>query len=337
MKDGTRKGGKEKRGGHAGRKVLLRKLVSESADRLYSCNQCSVRRRGRRGEYRLPGRAAVHEVFDSLMGILFPGCHGHGPLRSGVPMSGIKRELAKAIATLDGQATRAFRFRCEKEHCDGCLKCEAQAHAAVEELVKSLPRLQGVLQEDIQAAYEGDPAANSTMEVVMSYPAIQAIAAHRIAHVLYENSVPLIPRIMTELAHSRTGIDIHPGATIGRRFFIDHGTGVVIGETAVIGNNVKLYQGVTLGALSFPKGPDGKLIKGIKRHPEVRDNVTIYAEATILGGDTVIGEGSVIGGNVWLTHSVPPHSRVHVRQPGPDVRDKHERPDDGLADWFPLI
>ena len=145
----------------------------------------------------------------------------------------------------------------------------------------------------------------------MSYPAVMAIATHRIAHVLYKGKVPIIPRIMSELSHSRTGIDIHPGATIGRRFFIDHGTGVVIGETCRIGTNVKIYQGVTLGALSFPKDPQGNPIKGVKRHPDVCDGVTIYAEATILGGGTVIGEGSEIGGNVWLTKSVPPNSKVY--------------------------
>ena len=184
-------------------------------------------------------------------------------------------------------------------------------------VLESLPGMHQTLQADIQAAYEGDPAATSFMEIVLSYPGLQAIAIHRLAHLLYEKNVPLIPRIMSELAHSRTGIDIHPGAQIGPAFFIDHGTGVVIGETSVIGQNVKIYQGVTLGALSFPKDEHGHPIKGIKRHPEVRDNVTIYAGATILGGETVVGEGSIIGGNVWLTHSVPPYTRVMNQQPKP--------------------
>jgi serine O-acetyltransferase len=173
------------------------------------------------------------------------------------------------------------------------------------------------------AAYEGDPAARSIMEVVMSYPGLQAIMVQRIAHILYQEQVPLIPRIMTEHAHSQTGIDIHPGAQIGPGFFIDHGTGVVIGETSTIGKHVKLYQGVTLGALSFPKDKDGNPIKGIKRHPNVEDNVTIYAGATILGGETTIGTGSEIGGNVWLTHSVPPHSKVYNQQPKPLITNKH--------------
>jgi len=176
------------------------------------------------------------------------------------------------------------------------------------------------LQSDIQAAYEGDPAARSHMEIVMSYPGLQAITVHRIAHPLYLKGVPLIPRIMSELAHSRTGIDIHPGAKIGGGFFIDHGTGVVIGETCIIGENVKLYQGVTLGALSFPKDEHGNPIKGIKRHPEVRDHATIYAGATILGGETVVGDGAVIGGNVWLTHSVPANAKVYNQQPQPVIQ-----------------
>jgi serine O-acetyltransferase len=167
------------------------------------------------------------------------------------------------------------------------------------------------------------------MEVVMSYPCVQAIVTHRIAHLLYRNSVPLVPRIMSERAHSLTGIDIHPGARIGPGFFIDHGTGVVIGETCVIGCNVKLYQGVTLGALSFPKDEHGHPIKGIKRHPEVGDNVVIYAGATILGGDTVIGAGSEIGGNVWLTHSVPPGSHVYNQQPKPIIRSERAPADAG--------
>jgi serine O-acetyltransferase len=178
------------------------------------------------------------------------------------------------------------------------------------------------LQSDITAAYEGDPAARSTMEVVMSYPGVYAIIVHRIAHLLYEKGVPLIPRVMSEHAHSTTGIDIHPGAQIGPGFFIDHGTGVVIGETCVIGSNVKLYQGVTLGALSFEKDEHGRLVKGIKRHPNVGNNVVIYAGATILGGETTIGDHAVIGGNVWLTHSVPPHARVYNRQPQPLIRER---------------
>jgi serine O-acetyltransferase len=199
------------------------------------------------------------------------------------------------------------------------------AEDATSYLIRAIPEIQSILQDDIVAAYEGDPAAKSTMEVVMSYPGMYAITVHRIAHLLYEKDVPLIPRIMSEYAHSRTGIDIHPGARIGSGFFIDHGTGVVIGETCVIGRNVKLYQGVTLGALSFEKDAQGRLVKGTKRHPNVEDHVVIYAGATILGGETTIGAHSEIGGNVWLIHSVPPHSRVYNQQPRPLIRQAQGR------------
>lgn len=173
-----------------------------------------------------------------------------------------------------------------------------------EELIDSLPEILEVLKTDIQAGYEGDPAATSLDEVVITYPAFKAIAIFRIAHRLYEMNVPMIPRVMTEIAHRATGIDIHPGATIGNYFFIDHGTGVVIGETTVIGEHVKLYQHVTLGAKSFDLAEDGTPVKGVKRHPNIGNNVVIYSGATILGGDTTIGDDCVIGGNVWLTHSI---------------------------------
>ena len=197
------------------------------------------------------------------------------------------------------------------------------AHAIVAKFLARLPEVKRLVESDVQAAYEGDPAATSPMEVVMAYPGLYAVAIHRLAHELYNLKVPIIPRIMSELAHSKTGIDIHPGATIGERFFIDHGTGVVIGETTVIGRNVKLYQGVTLGAKSFQKDPEtGALVKGIKRHPNVEDNVVIYAGATILGGDTTIGHDSEIGGSVWLINSVPPNSRVYNKPPAPEIREK---------------
>jgi serine O-acetyltransferase len=179
--------------------------------------------------------------------------------------------------------------------------------------VQTLLRRQ--LAEDVQAGYDGDPAAKSTDEVIFAYPAIYAISVYRIAHELSNNGIPLLPRIMTEFAHSKTGIDIHPGARIGRGFFIDHGTGVVIGETTIIGDNVKVYQGVTIGAMSFAKDEEGQMVRGRKRHPTIEDNVVIYSGATILGGETIIGEGSIIGGNVWLTHSVPPGTRVIISEP----------------------
>ena len=188
-----------------------------------------------------------------------------------------------------------------------------QADTRALELIDALPGILEILKTDIQAGYEGDPAAKNTDEIILTYPAFKAITIFRVAHKLYEMNIPLIPRIMTEYAHRLTGIDIHPGATIGRYFFIDHGTGVVIGETTTIGEHVKLYQHVTLGAKSFEAGPDGVLVKGIKRHPNIGNHVVIYAGATILGGNTNIGDHSVIGGNVWLTHSVPENSTVTVR------------------------
>ena len=199
----------------------------------------------------------------------------------------------------------------------------AAAHAVVVDFIAALPEVRRLVETDVSAAYDGDPAATSRMEVVMAYPGLYAVTVHRLAHVLYRLGVPIIPRVMSELAHSRTGIDIHPGATIGERFFIDHGTGVVIGETTVIGRNVRLYQGVTLGGLSFDKDPEtGALVKGLKRHPNIEDNVVIYANATILGGDTTIGHDSEIGGNVWLRESIPPNSRVYNRPPAPSIKTK---------------
>ena len=224
----------------------------------------------------------------------------YGELGSTDNLASLSAELEKDIALL----------------CPG-----RNAAEIVADFVKTIPAVKKLVESDVEAAYEGDPAAMSRMEVVMAYPGLYAVTVHRLAHELYKLKVPVIPRIMSELAHSKTGIDIHPGATIGERFFIDHGTGVVIGETCVIGRNVKLYQGVTLGAKSFEKDPvTGALVKGIKRHPNVEDNVVIYAGATILGGDTTIGHDSEIGGNVWLMDSIPPFSRVYNQTPFPRVK-----------------
>jgi serine O-acetyltransferase len=271
----------------------------------------------------LAGQQAVHKVVDDLISVLFPGCHGHEPIPESRLKTTLQKRLKAIACGLKAQLKRALEYQCtfdRRTGCKECRECEERAQDAIAHLIESLPEIQKILQTDIIAAYEGDPAAKSTMEVVMSYPAFFAIAVQRMAHLLYRKKAPLIPRIMTEYAHSRTGIDIHPGARIGPGFFIDHGTGVVIGETCVIGKNVKLYQGVTLGALSFEKDANGRLIKGIKRHPNVEDNVVIYAGATILGGQTTIGRNSEIGGNVWLTHSVRPYSKVYNQQPKPLIR-----------------
>ncbi|MCX6991745.1 MAG: serine acetyltransferase [Kiritimatiellaeota bacterium] len=288
-------------------------------DTMSRCVNCQVGVNTEK-RFNLAGQKAVHAVVDEFMGILFPGCHGHAPLAENHMETMLNVRIRSAATLLAEQAENAFRYQCEFEKCKDCGDCRKKAEEAVMALLESLPNIRDLLQRDIQAAYDGDPAARSLMEIVMSYPGLQAIAIHRVAHVLYQKGVPLIPRVMSEQAHSSTGIDIHPGARIGGGFFIDHGTGVVIGETCVIGENVKLYQGVTLGALSFPKDEHGNPIKGIKRHPEVRDNATIYAGATILGGETVVGEGAVIGGNVWLTHSVPPGAKVYNQQPQPRIQ-----------------
>ena len=222
-----------------------------------------------------------------------------------------------------GSKDKTAEITAELEKEVAMLMPGTDAKAVVAAFMARLPEVKRLVETDVQAAYEGDPAATSPMEVVMAYPGLYAVTIHRLAHELYNLKVPIIPRIMSELAHSKTGIDIHPGATIGERFFIDHGTGVVVGETTVIGKNVKLYQGVTLGAKSFQKDPaTGALVKGIKRHPNVEDNVVIYAGATILGGDTTIGHDSEIGGSVWLIKSVPPNSRVYNKPPAPEIREK---------------
>ena len=295
------------------------KTLPAIVDTLSCCLNCQIGVNTQK-RFNLAGQKAVHAVVDEFMGVLFPGCHGHVPLTASHMQTLYNTQIRSAAALLAEQAENAFRYQCEFEKCKDCGDCRKKAEEAVMTLVESLPNIRDLLQRDIQAAYDGDPAACSLMEIVMSYPGLQAIAIHRIAHVLYQKGVPLISRVMSEQAHSSTGIDIHPGARIGGGFFIDHGTGVVIGETCVIGENVKLYQGVTLGALSFPKDEHGNPIKGIKRHPEVRDNATIYAGATILGGETVVGEGAVIGGNVWLTHSVPPGAKVYNQQPQPHIQ-----------------
>jgi serine O-acetyltransferase len=263
----------------------------------------------------LPGRDAVEQTLDRILAVLFPGVFGHQVVSESELNEFILESLASVRGALSHQIAMALDYRDSLSRTlnaddPRCGENAAKGAEVALALLESLPGIRQVLGEDLLAAYEGDPAAGSVVEVLMSYPFVQAITVHRVAHELYRAGVPLIPRMMSEVAHSRTGSDIHPGASIGPGFFIDHGTGVVIGETAVIGRGVKLYQGVTLGALSFPKDQDGNPIKGIKRHPNIEDNVTIYAGATVLGGQTTIGKGSVIGGNCWITSSVPPDTVV---------------------------
>jgi len=296
-----------------------RSRLAAAVHGLTQCGNCPIKSTGDQ-PLNLSGRTAVIRILHDLIAALFPGCHGCDPARGDELVRHIEQTVLAISDDLCEIVTHAFEYECTIKECEDCDKCGERAAEVVADIIDALPEIQRILALDIQAAYEGDPAAQSTMEVVMSYPGVQAVIVHRIAHVLYEHHVPLIPRIMSEHAHSETGIDIHPGATIGPGFFIDHGTGVVIGETCVIGRNVKLYQGVTLGALSFEKDEDGNLVKGIKRHPNVEDGVVIYAGATILGGETTIGAHSVIGGNVWLTHSVPPGCKVHNQQPRPLIK-----------------
>jgi len=263
----------------------------------------------------LPVRDKILEILDLFGELLFPGYTGKRTVTKSNINDIVIDILCRVTKELTEQIERAFKYRCRMEKCDTG-DCRRLAEEATQHLLTQLPKIREMLKGDVAAAFDGDPAAKSYEEIVISYPCITAIATYRIAHELYLKDVPLIPRIMTEYAHAKTGIDIHPGAKIGKNFFIDHGTGVVIGETTVIGDNVKIYQGATLGALSFPKDERGKIIKAAKRHPTIEDNVTIYAEATILG-NVVIGKGTIIGGNVWIKQSVP--AGVTVTTANPDL------------------
>jgi serine O-acetyltransferase len=263
----------------------------------------------------LPVRGRILDVLEALFEVLFPGHTGNRMVTKSNIRFVVGDVLCQVYAELSEQIRRAYQYQCRIRNCTSC-DCQTMAEHVTTELMEQLPAIRERLKGDVRAAYEGDPAAKSYEEIVISYPCITAIATHRIAHELFIRDVPLIPRIMAECAHARTGIDIHPGARIGKSFFIDHGTGVVIGETTIIGDNVKIYQGATLGALSFRHDQRGRIIKGGKRHPTIEDNVTIYAEATILG-DVTIGKGAVIGGNTWVKESVPPG--VTVNNPTPDL------------------
>ena len=260
------------------------------------------------GQAVLPSREAVIEIVEALRSVIFPGYFGTADLRKESLHFYIGATLEKASRSLEEQVRRAVAFS-ERHDYHGCGHCAAAARDAVAAFLVQVPEIRRLCASDVEAAYEGDPALKSRDEAIFAYPGVFAVTNQRMAHALHLQGVPLIPRIITEYAHTLTGIDIHPGASIGEKFFIDHGTGVVVGETSRIGARVRLYQGVTLGAKSFPLDEHGKPIKGIDRHPIVEDDVVIYAGATILGRN-VIGQGSSIGGNVWLTTGVPPNSRV---------------------------
>jgi serine O-acetyltransferase len=277
----------------------------------------------------LPSRDSIVQCIELLRQLIFPGYFGKQGLTSDNVTYRIGELVTELADKLHEQVRHCLRYRQqipgEAEGKD-CVDCDLHANEIVAKFFASIPTVRDALSTDVQAAFDSDPAAQSTDETVFSYPGLYAISVQRLAHEFYQMDVPLLPRIMTEHAHSLTGIDIHPGAKLGRSFFIDHGTGVVIGETTEIGNNVKVYQGVTLGALA----PDfGQRLRGQKRHPTIEDNVTIYSGATILGGDTVIGRGSVIGGNVFITHSVPPENRVIAEPPKLTYRDRRKRKGSG--------
>jgi len=265
------------------------------------------------GHSPLPSYKEVVEVLTDLREIFYPG-YGR---RQNLHMGNVGYHVGAIIDSLHDritqQVTRALRHDCRARDLERDFEAEAQLVAI--KLLESIPDLRAVLSEDVQAAFDGDPAAKNLDEVLFCYPGVSAVTVFRVAHELHKLNVPLIPRMMTEYAHGKTGIDIHPGATIGRRFFIDHGTGVVIGETTEIGDGVKLYQGVTLGALSFPRDENGDLLRNLKRHPTIGDGVVVYANATILGGKTIIGHHSVVGSSAWITRSVQPYTTVTVESP----------------------
>jgi serine O-acetyltransferase len=273
--------------------------------------------RARRISHRyLPSREAIVAILESVLDLMYPGYFGRRDLND----DNLSAHIAQSVTALAPKIER------EMEHClcygrerdpnsSAYGDCAPKARELTQVFLRRLPEIRGLLVKDVQAAFDGDPAATNLDEVVLAYPGLLAVSVYRIAHALYDLGVPMMARIMTEWAHSKTGCDIHPGAKIGAAFFIDHATGVVIGETTEIGEGVKLYQGVTLGALSFPRDASGQIIRGKKRHPTVESGSTLYANATVLGGQTIVGAGSVVGGSVFLTHSVPPRSRVSLKEP----------------------
>ncbi|TWT87731.1 Serine acetyltransferase [Pseudobythopirellula maris] len=272
----------------------------------------------------LPKYDEVIASIADLKEILYPGFRQREGLHRGNVTYHVGDIVDRLHDRLTTQIGRALRHDAVTEglvgDCTEAQDYEALGQAKTLEFLERLPEIRGLLATDVRAAYDGDPACKGAAEVIFCYPGLEAVTVHRIAHELYKLGIPFIPRMMAEWSHSRTGIDIHPGAQIGPHFFIDHGTGVVIGETCEIGAHVKLYQGVTLGALSFPTDDDGKLVRDQKRHPTIENDVVVYANATILGGRTVIGAGAVIGSSVWITQSVSPHTTVLLEKPSLRMR-----------------
>ena len=273
-------------------------------------------------DHHMPDRSAIIHIIMGLRQIMFPGYFEEENLGTTVPEYFVGHNLNKLYNSLRNQIKAAFMQQARQDANEK--EIDAHAKEICIDFFSSLSEIQTLLSKDIQAAFDGDPAAKSKEEIIFCYPGLFAIFVYRIAHPLYKLHVPFIPRIMSEYAHNHTGIDINPGADIGEYFFIDHGTGVVIGETTRIGNNVKIYQGVTLGALSTRSG---QLLRDVKRHPTIEDNVTIYSGASILGGETVIGKGSVIGGNAFITESIAAGTRVTVKSPELTLTEKKEKSD----------
>jgi serine O-acetyltransferase len=266
----------------------------------------------------LPSQESVNEIARECMHLLFPGYFEETRLAKKDVPDLVDSLLARIGGRLEVEIEKSLRFSRDPDPA-------ARARALALDALGRLPELRKAIRTDVDAAYSGDPAARNYEEIILAYPCVLGISLQRFAHVLYDLGVPLLPRMITEFAHERTGMDIHPGARIGTHFFIDHGTGVVIGETATIGSHVKLYQGVTLGAKSFETDNQGNPVKGTKRHPDIGDNVTIYAHATILGGDTSIGANSVIGGNVWLLDSVPANSIAYFKSDDLVIRPRQKK------------
>jgi serine O-acetyltransferase len=305
--------------------VLRARPYDEYLPRLLASYE-SVGGLNHRESHNLPSKRAVGQICEDLLQLLFPGFHDEDAVQHGSLADLTGERLSSVALRLEEQVRRSVRIGNPR-------KPTGLTPPILKKFCQSLPEVRQLLRTDIDAAFNGDPATRHREEIILSYPFLEAIAIQRLAHVLYQAGAPLVPRMMTEWAHGRTGIDIHPGARIGTRFFIDHGTGVVIGETCRLGHNVKIYHGVTLGARSFVKDESGQIVKGGKRHPDVEDGVTIYPNSTILGGETVIGAYSTIGANVFLMHSVPQNSLVLYEEKGLSILDKSARHKSHPLDW----
>ena len=289
------------------------------------------------GHKPLPSREAIVEVVADFMDILYPNF----TRRQNLHIGNVEYHIGDLVDGLHDKLTQQFTRALRHEHdCHAPQEkthdLEALAQQKAVEFLKRLPDVRYVLEQDVESAFLGDPAAKSHHEIIFCYPGLEAVSIYRLAHEMLLLGIPLIPRMMTEHAHSKTGIDLHPGARIGPGFFIDHGTGVVIGETCDIGRNVKLYQGVTLGALSFPRDAAGNIIRGMKRHPTLEDDVVVYANATILGGDTTIGHHAVIGSNVWLTQGVEPYTVVSLEKPQLRIKSPESSRNTGSASFYQI-